>query len=287
MPRAGKSFEKLVSIIETSLADSKNTTVYSPKYLPDKTTGVLREFDVVITIVQEHHTILVGIECRDRKSAVDVSLIESFLTKCQDTGIHHSIIVSSSGFTKPARIKANQKGIRCLDIEEAASFDWLLTTGVHLFNKKLLGTNWGFFLESDEIIDLSSFEILDRDGKAIDKSFLTLKSLEQMNLLLPSPSMPLEEDILRVKFDAHDLIIRNLKTGEQENCTYAIAEIHYSVVEEIVPFTFVKYIDKSDDQAISDAAVAKLNFGGFSGELVIVHNEDKGGKIYYVPRKEK
>ena len=123
MGRQGKSLEKLVANLERALADEKITAIDSPKFLIDRITSERREHDVVLTIQQAHHEVLVAIECRDRARPVGVPQVEAFNAKCLDTGVNQGIIVSSSGFYGTALKKAEHLGIRCLDIEEAESFD--------------------------------------------------------------------------------------------------------------------------------------------------------------------
>jgi len=76
--RAGRRLEKVVHYIESVVAGSENVTVESPKRLRDKTTGRLREHDVVVTVRQEHHTLIIALECRERSRPVGVPQVEAF-----------------------------------------------------------------------------------------------------------------------------------------------------------------------------------------------------------------
>jgi Restriction endonuclease len=122
--RPGKDLEALVQGIETCLSDDSLTTVESPARLIDKSTGRLREHDVLITRKEPHRTILTAIECRDRSRPVDAPAVEAFKKKCEETGIHKGVIVSSVGFARNARRKAARLDIDCLTLKEAAEFDW-------------------------------------------------------------------------------------------------------------------------------------------------------------------
>ena len=84
--RQGKSLEALVEQLERSLAKSENVSVSAPKKLRDRITGRLREHDVVLTVNQGHHEILIAIECRDRSRPITVNQVEGFWAKCHDTG---------------------------------------------------------------------------------------------------------------------------------------------------------------------------------------------------------
>ena len=167
MPKTGKSLEKLVSSLEKALGQSDEVIVESPKRLKDRITGRKREHDVVLTISRAHHRIVVAIECRDRSRAITVNQVESFWKKCQDTGVDHGVIVSSSGFYNTARQKADFLGIRCLDIEEVESFDWMLAQGMHSLTKRLLHHEWVFYPEKEGVADKTNMEVMDVDGNVL------------------------------------------------------------------------------------------------------------------------
>ena len=105
MAKQGRSLECLVASIEQALGGKDGVQVESPKRLPDRTTGELREHDVLLTICRGHHSLRVAIECRDRSRPVGVDQVEQFCAKCQDTGIDKGVIVSPKGFWKTARKK--------------------------------------------------------------------------------------------------------------------------------------------------------------------------------------
>jgi len=283
----GKSLERLVASIEKALGHEKNVKVESPKRLPDRTTGKLREHDVVLTIKQGHHLLMIAIECRDRSRPITVNQVEGFWAKCQDTSINRGIIVSSGGFYNTARKKADHLGIRCLDIEEAESFNWLLATGIHSITRKLIHQNWMFIPEEDGIVEKENMEILDLDGNLISQAILTSNAQQQLNNFLPKPLEPVERDELIVKFQGDGLILRNSETNMTTPAKLVIAKLQYTVTDEVIPFRLMQYKDKDTDEAITDVAIAQLQFGEITGNLMIVYKEDEGGRVMYVPDKKK
>ena len=54
-----------------------------------------------------------------------VDQVEAFHTKCEDTGINKRVIVSSAGFYKTTRKKAERYGIDCLTFAQVETVDWL------------------------------------------------------------------------------------------------------------------------------------------------------------------
>jgi len=83
--RKGRDLEILVHAIESSLADETDTTVESPGWLVDLTTGELREIDVLIVRKELHRTTNVAIECKDWKRPLDSAVVEHFKKKCEET----------------------------------------------------------------------------------------------------------------------------------------------------------------------------------------------------------
>jgi hypothetical protein len=128
--RNGIAFQNLVAALERALLKEDNAVLESPKRLPDKDTGRLREHDIVIRWKQEHHEIVTAIECRDTARPVGVPAVEAFAKKCEKTGIHHPVIVSAIGFTVTARAKALALNVSCMELAQAEDFPWI---GMHFF----------------------------------------------------------------------------------------------------------------------------------------------------------
>lgn len=138
MAKPGEDLQRLVRVIERAANRDGNLQVESPKRLPDKDTGRLREHDVVLTFVLRHHTLRMAVECRDRSRKIGVPDVEAFHFKCQRTGIDRGVMVSSRGFTGTALRKADGCNIGCLSLEEATSFDWCLAPGVQVLQRRMI-----------------------------------------------------------------------------------------------------------------------------------------------------
>ena len=121
----GIAFQNLVALLERILSSSPGVSIESPSRLHDKDTGRMREHDVVITRVLGHHRILTAIECKDRGRKVGVPDVEAFAKKCEKTGIHHPVLVSSNGFTETARKKGEALDVDLMSLAEVERFDWM------------------------------------------------------------------------------------------------------------------------------------------------------------------
>mgnify|MGYP001408041090 CR=1 FL=1 len=282
--KQGKALEQLVASLEKALSVEQSVLIKSPKRMPDKTTGRLREHDVVLTINQAHHTFLIAIECRDLSRPVTVNQVEGFWAKCQHTGVGQGVMVSASGFYNSARTKADHLGIRCLDLEEAKSFNWLLAPGIQATTRRLLRNDWTFFPEKEGVVEAGNFEVIDGKGNVATMASLTANAQTQLTKLLPETVEPVDEAEMVVKFPGTGLLLRNLATGETVPVKVAVARIQYSVTIEMIPFRLVQYKEEGKDRIITDAAYADLSIGDRTARLVITHKENEGGRVVIVPQ---
>lgn len=285
--KQGRALERLVAGLEKALVESANVTVHAPMRLPDRTTGKLREHDVVLELTEGHHSLLIAIECRDRSRPIGVNQVEGFWAKCQDTGISRGVIVSTTGFYNTARKKADHLEIRCLDIEEVETFNWLLAPGIRAITTHLLSNDWTFFPTVEGIVERDEFEVIDGDGNVATMAALTANAQEQLSKLLPQVREPVEEDEIKVKFPGGGLLLRNVTSGETVPVKFAVVKIRYSIKQEFVPFRLVQYQDKDNDKNITEAAYADMKLGDKEARMMIIFKEDEGGKVVLIPKGNK
>lgn len=280
--RSGKPLELLVASIERVLGGNSNIQVTSPAYLPDRITGERREHDVLILISGSHHKSSIAVECRDRSRKITVNDIEGFWSKCQDTGIDQGGIVSPKGFTRSALAKAAHRSMRCLQLSEMESFNWLLTPGMRTITRRVKHTNWTFFPETDIVPPPKAFTILSECGEQLDTSVFVSAAFAEFQKL-PDDEKPPPSGQKRIRFPGLSLQMRDESTGLVHKVVEALAVIHYEVIEDMVPFKLVSYSNSPSGELITDAAVAEMNLGGVQGKLMIVYKEDTGGQVVFVP----
>ena len=108
--KIGKPYEGLAGLVAVALHPTASIEVSEWVEGPDGA----REIDVSMRgeIDGKHAFIL--IECKDWKKDVGIAEIDALDSKRGDVGADKTIIVSNSGFTKPALRKAQRVGIMCV-----------------------------------------------------------------------------------------------------------------------------------------------------------------------------
>lgn len=122
MASSGKQLQELVRRIEVELA--AGCEIRSPDHLPDRSTGRLREVDVSIRSEVGSQPLLIIEECRDHRRKVGPDYVEQIATKRDDVRASKAVIVSTAGFTKGARTKAEHHGIGLMTMKEALAEEW-------------------------------------------------------------------------------------------------------------------------------------------------------------------
>ncbi|MDP2380804.1 MAG: hypothetical protein Q8M35_10055, partial [Pseudohongiella sp.] len=220
-----------------------------------------------------------------RSRKITVNDIEGFWSKCQDTGIDQGIVVSPKGFSKTALIKATHRSIRCLQLSEVTSFNWLLASGITSFTRRVKHTNWTFFPEVDLIPPPTAFTILTEDGSPIDSRVLVAAAFNEFQKT-PRSDDATRHGEKRIIFKSPGLLMRDDTTGAIYKVVSALAAVQYEVIEEFVPFRLVSYSNSPTGELITDAAVAEGKFGDVEGKIMIVYKSEEGGQVVFVPDKK-
>jgi hypothetical protein len=282
--RKGRSLEKLIESLERVLGGKEGVTIESPKFLADRVTGKMREHDVVITSRTAHHETIIAIECRDRSRKVGVNDMESFASKCQDTRVNKCVMVSPKGFTKTAQQKAKNAGITCLSLRQVDSFDWMIAPGISVRNRTIRSAAWNLLTEPKLAKSPAAFTLIDANGSVMTNDGLLSAIKNELNELKDEgPNVGTHH--VRFSFNNPGLTLRDDESGTSYVVSTAIATVEYHVTEELIPFNLVTYEDTETGATITNAAVADLKVGSFSGKLMIVHKGDEGGHFVFVPDK--
>lgn len=286
--KTGRSLEKLVAYLERHFADSDTVIVESPKRLPDKTTGKLREHDVVLTVTSAHHKILVAVECRDRSRPVGVPQIEAFAKKCSETLIDKGVMVSPCGFTSTAMPKSKALNIRCLSLDQVESLPWMF----HDFKFKQFHTTYKHFnfaiIPEENFLDKpKQFDLRDENGQSISIEALRNAIFNAIKGQENDPQkIQIGETTEKYSFIVPNLTIVDKETGISKKVKHIdTAAISETIVTE-VPFVLQEYKDAALCTSIAELAVAEVDFGFIKGKLVINHKLETGGEVVFIPDNE-
>lgn len=281
----GKSLEKLVRVLERVLSPKETVVIESPKYLIDRITNKKREHDVVLTIKQGHHELIVAIECRDRKRPVTVNEIESFWKKCQDTGVAQGIVVSPKGFSDQAKEKADKLAIRCLKLSEVEEFPWLSSASMTFLTRSLKHTNWTFNIKDAMKRRVNEdFEIVDSYGTVITPQILT----ENLRSVMYDKSLSgdVNEKIQNViKFPGEGLYLRYKSSPELIPVENVIAISEWEISKEVSPFKLFTYEDSKKGKIVN-GAIAESKLNGIPGDIFIVEKETGEKEILLALKKK-
>lgn len=276
---SGKLLEGIVATLERVLSGSPATKIETNKRLVDKVGKRMREHDVVLTTVFGHHTSVTAIECRHRSRAVGSEHVEAFATKCQHTGVNLGVIVSSTGFTSPARKIADHFGIKCIEIADVPSFDWLRPGDMTFQAINFDRIDVVAQVEPPPIDRSHTFEILDPAGVAVSMERLcaTAQKLIQGNLkdLVPGT----REQRFRIFIADHKL--RDRESGALRSVLSFDGAAAITITETKVPFEKVRYSETGGETIIADAAVAVSPLPQFPGKLVFTQRPGEGAAIHF------
>ncbi len=270
MPRPGREFETLVARIEEKLCPL-GASVTSPDRIRDRVTGQLREVDASIRYKLGSAPILITIECRDRGATQDITWLEQIKSKKESIGANQTIAVAKEGFSKPAKVYANQHGIILRQLEEVTdSFILQCMQGLKVFTREIRcpmrNYNVGFYpLPQDE--GLQQLSLTDAVHKAIEENrpftnnrageAITLEQLyrellpEAKNYILQSvddDGFDSEEMIQGdAEFEAHfaadDLAVETIRGTRY--ISVIIFGIHYEIKNEaMAPLAPMRYTDE-------------------------------------------
>lgn len=128
MPPRTNAFQRLVTLLTATLAGHAQVT--ESAMLTDRVTGEPREVDVLVSATTATYTVNLGIEVIAWARPADTPWIEKMRAKHENLPTDKLILVSESGFSAPAKKKAEFYGIETLTIEEACEADWPLITAL-------------------------------------------------------------------------------------------------------------------------------------------------------------
>lgn len=268
--------------LERSLSTHPGALIESPKRLVDSRTGRLREHDVVVTLSEGLHSVVIAIECRDRSRPFGVPHLEAFRQKCLDTGVSRGVVVSPRGFRASARTKALAYGIQCLDLTEVEGFDWLALAVLPIYAQRLDHIQLTLLLDAPGYDSVRDPNVLFR----VEDNDMTVDALREhlrRYLVAHAPAIS-QAGRFRMPFDlgSHGLFVVIPSTQEAHPVKRLQGLAFFEVERHEAPFRLVRYGEAEDPQGPVEAAVAPVAIGSLRGNFVVVMRRD-GGQVLFVP----
>jgi hypothetical protein len=207
----GIAFEKLVAAMQARI--DPTSTVTHDETLVDRL-GHPRQFDVVIRGKFAGQQMLGVIECKDMKRKVGNPEIDAFVTKARDVNANFKVMMSRSGFAKPALEKCADYGIQALSLVESDPVNRKFFVGTRwTADVKRWGSIkvWLHFSEKpDEAIEFVVEELRIGDKRVFDG--ITNLLIEQAGQV----EDPTESIALTVTFDTPQFVM--IRPGVQRYC---------------------------------------------------------------------
>lgn len=284
MPPRTNAFQRLVTLLTATLAGHARVT--ESAMLLDRVTGEQREVDVLVASTTATFNVNLGIEVVAWGRRADTPWVEKMRAKHDNLPTDKLILVSESGFSGPAKVKAQFYGIEALTIEEACEADW-----------PLIAT-----LEETGVFEVTT---LNFDIAAVCQ--LASGELEQLPLprsaSFPTPSGPMTMDAfvrsMLDRDDVRDVVQANLTGNHEHDFWFSytetnglwrfdiggkvgqIVELRVGLkvlrTESPVRFATGKFRSTPFLTGTSEAAAAPLQF-------VLARNPDGGSSGYLIDR---
>lgn len=243
--KKGKLLEQLVWAIRNTLTDDLSYILMPPNYKLKDKNGIIREMDVLLQSNENPHSTYIVFECKDYSTSngkvkVGLGVVDAFIGKCIDIpNISQKILVSTTGFTKWAKIKAENHNIKLYNIDEIPYSDILFNRSIYnLIPNVLIKTNnWNFELSEEPKCQLCYNKIYKiSDGQEIDEeSYVKNQIKSQMtDELIASISKKIPEFDRKLNLGFGLLVNKELCIKDKNGESYPINKIVVPIVVEFI-----------------------------------------------------
>lgn len=112
--------ENAVAAIQRALALAGEWTVTQNAMVLERVSSRRRQVDVFLECPSGATVFRVGIDVKDESAPLDIETVEQLCAKGKKLAIDRYVIVSTSGFTAPARVEAQRQGVETAAIMRAS-----------------------------------------------------------------------------------------------------------------------------------------------------------------------
>jgi hypothetical protein len=165
MPHRTNQLQRVIASIHSQL--DSNAIVTESKMLRELTTENEREVDIVIEASVGDCNTIVSVECTARSRPASVEWVERMWAKHSNLPTDKLVLVSKSGYYRPALVKAKQLNIDTFTLEQAKDVDW--TAIVNKVHRVIL-----------QALDARTFVLAESKKDDIGEASITALSHEQL-----------------------------------------------------------------------------------------------------------
>jgi hypothetical protein len=169
MPRRSNDFQRLIRHIFQQMAPA-GARVTESALLPERTSSVTREIDVLIQHEVAGVEVAIAVECRDHARGTDVQWIDALIGKYGDLAIDRIVAVARKRFSKAAAAKAAAHRIETRTLRAALDTDWPSELDHVVFAQLQIQTRYNFVYATEPAWPAKAIPArLELDGNEVSK----------------------------------------------------------------------------------------------------------------------
>lgn len=178
------------------------------------------------------------------------------------------MMVSSKGFAKTARVKAASLGVRCLELTEVNSFDWMGIEFFVEFRKDFAPIDvHAFFVESAPMLPFTLF-----GKRGAEMTAAHFMGIIQQALTFPENLDELVGQIVPIEVRANTVDWTGAGADRVRHAvSHLILKSALTVVRNVKPVALHSYATESGK---FDVATSQIEVGGKRGDIILVKAED-------------
>lgn len=231
--------------------------------------GDMREHDILLTHTEGLRVTRTAVECKDHGRKIGKPELEAFRTKCQDTGIHKGVMVSSSGFTNSVLKASRRTNIQCLELSKVESFPWVGVSVFYVICRDFSNIDVKVFAKTPIV---APFQIFGVNGEL---TMETYKSVCQQTINESNELSALGRDdaaTVTIHWAPSDGAYVIDVNDERHEVDHLIMYPTFTVTDTPQDFELHSY---SGDTGTLEVAMTNINVAGLTGKLVMVRDEEK------------
>lgn len=265
--RPGQAFQNLVAMIERAIAGKDGVKMETNVFVKDAD-GDAREHDILLTHTEGLRVTRTAVECKDHGRKIGKPEMEAFRSKCQDTGIHKGVLVSSSGFAKSALRASKRTNIQCLELAKVESFPWVGVSAFYVSQRDYSNINVQVFAKTPIA---EPFRLFGVNGELTMETFKNVCQqaiAESAELSALGRDEPVTVTIHWTPSDEAYVIDAN---DERHEIDYLVLIPTFTVTDTAQDFELHSY---SGDTGTLEVAMTDISAGGLNGKLMMVRDDE-------------